>query len=215
MLGRSGSVKDACAVQFLFQPMRIDGFTLLAAGPPSGGQDVRTPAFWVALGLLTILACLLIYGIFETRINVALTTGAAAVELLRRNSRRLWILIAGTCVILVGILIAPLPGPGPVLLVPIGFGILATEFAWARRLQREINRRTGPIQNAARQVVDRTPRWIVLPALFIYWCVPAALHSFTNVQPEAIWSVAGALFGPFVLWAWMVYRAARPANQGA
>ncbi|MFO0785350.1 MAG: PGPGW domain-containing protein [Phycisphaerales bacterium] len=178
---------------------------------PSAEQDPRTPLFWAMLILLAILACLLIYGIFETRLRLAAATGAAALEVLRRNSRRLWILIAGTSVIVFGILIAPLPGPGPVLLVPVGFGILATEFAWARKLQQEIGRRTTPLQNAARHVVDRTPRWIVVPALLIYWCVPAALNSFTSIQPGAVWSVAGALFGPFILWAWMVYRTGTPS----
>ena len=35
-----------------------------------------------------------------------------------------------------GVLIAPLPGPGPVILIPIGLGLLATEFIWARRSSR-------------------------------------------------------------------------------
>ncbi|MBS0188334.1 MAG: PGPGW domain-containing protein [Planctomycetes bacterium] len=139
---------------------------------------------------------------------MALATGAAAVDLLRRNTRRLWILIAGTAVILFGILIAPLPGPGPVILVPIGLGILATEFAWARRLQLELKRRTSPLGNATKHVVDHTPRWVVIPALLIYWCIPAAVASFTNLPQKAVWSVASMMFAPFLLWAWMVYKAA-------
>ena len=68
--------------------------------------------FWLELTLLAVLACLLIYGIFDTRFEAARRKGADAVALLRRNSRRLWVLIAGTAVILVGIVISPLPGPG-------------------------------------------------------------------------------------------------------
>ncbi|MFO0859582.1 MAG: PGPGW domain-containing protein [Phycisphaerales bacterium] len=185
---------------------------VLAQTPPPdpvpGDAEIRSPAFWLALVLLATLSCLLIYGIFETRLRMALATGAAAVDLLRRNTRRLWILIAGTAVILFGILIAPLPGPGPVILVPIGLGILATEFAWARRLQLELKRRTSPLGNATKHVVDHTPRWVVIPALLIYWCIPAAVASFTNLPQKAVWSVASMMFAPFLLWAWMVYKAA-------
>lgn len=66
-----------------------------------------------------------------------------AVELerwLARNAKRLWVLLAGTALILAGILIAPLPGPGFLILGPLGIAMLATEFVWARRLMRELDR---------------------------------------------------------------------------
>ncbi|MBX3388133.1 MAG: PGPGW domain-containing protein [Phycisphaeraceae bacterium] len=187
-------------------------FLILQTTPVRKPVDIHTPSFWIAVILLALLACLLIYGIFETRIRTALAGGAAAVELLRRNSKRLWILIAGTAVIIFGIIIAPLPGPGPVILVPIGLGILATEFAWARKLQLELRRRASPFENATRNVASRTPRWVVIPALLLYWCIPAALTSFTLLHAGAIWSVAAAFFAPFLLWAWMVFRGQRVAN---
>jgi len=178
--------------------------------PPVQETDVRTPSFWIALVLLALLACLLIYGIFETRFRIAVEGGTAAVDLLRRNARRLWILIAGTGLILLGIVISPLPGPGFILLAPVGMGILATEFAWARRLKQEIQRRASPIENATRHVADRTPRWIVVPALLLYWCIPAALASFTPLPQPAVWSTASVLFAPFIFWAWMVFKTGAP-----
>ncbi|KJR43324.1 hypothetical protein MCHI_000771 [Candidatus Magnetoovum chiemensis] len=42
-------------------------------------------------------------------------------------------IIAGFTVLLIGILLFVLPGPA-VVVIPIGLGILATEFIWARKL---------------------------------------------------------------------------------
>jgi len=42
------------------------------------------------------------------------------------------ILIAGVSVIIVGIILLPLPGPG-FLIIAFGLFILSTEFAWAER----------------------------------------------------------------------------------
>ncbi|MGH7244656.1 MAG: PGPGW domain-containing protein [Phycisphaerales bacterium] len=187
--------------------MTLLGQTSQPASPtPPPEVDIRTPSFWIALALLTILACLLIYGIFETRFRVAVATGASAIELMKRNTRRLWILIAGTGLILLGIVISPLPGPGFILLAPVGLGILATEFAWARRLKLEIQRRASPLENAGRHVADRTPRWVVIPALLLYWCIPSTIILVTSLPPKAVFTVASALFAPFILWAWMVFK---------
>jgi len=46
---------------------------------------------------------------------------------------RIGVAVAGGAVALVGLLLVPLPGPGW-LIVFLGLGILATEFAWAGRL---------------------------------------------------------------------------------
>lgn len=43
------------------------------------------------------------------------------------------VLVGGLLVVGIGILLLPLPGPG-FLVIFLGLGILATEFAWARRL---------------------------------------------------------------------------------
>ena len=50
-----------------------------------------------------------------------------------RNGKRVGITIAGFAVILAGIALLVLPGPGW-LLIFAGFAILSTEYVWARRL---------------------------------------------------------------------------------
>ena len=50
-----------------------------------------------------------------------------------RNARRTAITIAGFTVVIVGLILVPLPGPGW-LIVFAGLAILATEYVWAQRL---------------------------------------------------------------------------------
>jgi hypothetical protein len=45
--------------------------------------------------------------------------------------KKFFVAIAGGTVLLIGLLMVVLPGPA-ILVIPIGIGILATEFAWAR-----------------------------------------------------------------------------------
>jgi tellurite resistance protein TerC len=52
-----------------------------------------------------------------------------------KYAKRLVILVVGMTVLLIGIAMIVLPGPGLVV-IPIGLAILATEFAWARRWLR-------------------------------------------------------------------------------
>jgi tellurite resistance protein TerC len=47
--------------------------------------------------------------------------------------RRVVIAIIGTTVLLIGVALIVLPGPA-FIVIPLGLGILATEFLWARRL---------------------------------------------------------------------------------
>ena len=165
--------------------------------------------FWLELTLLALLACLLVYGIFDTRFEVARRKGADAVALLRRNARRLWVLIAGTAVILVGIVISPLPGPGLSVLGPLGLAILASEFVWARRLALQIKERSGPLRDATQRVADGTPRWAVLPACVAYWGSTVPIELWTPVPSMVLWPAASILFTPVFLWAYLVLRAAR------
>lgn len=51
----------------------------------------------------------------------------------RRHTKRVLIAVAGGLVVLLGIVAIPYPGPGW-LIVFLGFGILASEFAWAQRV---------------------------------------------------------------------------------
>ncbi|NOX56404.1 MAG: hypothetical protein GXP27_18560 [Planctomycetes bacterium] len=49
-----------------------------------------------------------------------------------RRARRIAIFVIGMTTVLIGIALLVLPGPA-VVVIPIGLGILALEFAWARR----------------------------------------------------------------------------------
>ena len=53
-----------------------------------------------------------------------------------RQARRIVILIVGSTVLLIGVVMLITPGPA-VLVIILGLGILALEFAWARRWLRK------------------------------------------------------------------------------
>lgn len=165
--------------------------------------------FWVGLILLALLACLLIYGIFDTRFQLARRKGADAVALLRRNARRLWVLIAGTTVIVIGIIISPLPGPGLSVLGPIGLAILASEFVWARKLALQIKERSGPLREATQRVANATPKWLVIPVCLLYWSAMVLLELKSPVPSMVLWPAASICFTPIFLWAYLVLRPAR------
>jgi uncharacterized protein (TIGR02611 family) len=60
-------------------------------------------------------------------------TGGANVSELARGARRIAVLVAGLALLAVGAVMLVLPGPG-ILVCMAGLALLATEFAWARRL---------------------------------------------------------------------------------
>lgn len=165
--------------------------------------------FWFGLVTLAVLACFLIYGIFDTRFELARRKGADAVALLRRNARRLWVLIAGTTLIVLGILISPLPGPGLSVLGPLGLAILASEFVWARRLAHQVKERSGPLREATQRVADATPRWAVIPVCVGYWSATVPIELWTRVPSVVLWPAASILFTPVFLWGFLVLRVAR------
>jgi tellurite resistance protein TerC len=59
-------------------------------------------------------------------------------------------LIIGFAVLAVGLLMIVLPGPA-IVVIPVGLAILATEFAWARRLLQEIKNRAEVIRAALKR----------------------------------------------------------------
>lgn len=66
-----------------------------------------------------LIIVLLIGSIVAVHRGMKAGVHTAVVGALRKNSRRVMVLVAGTTVILVGIIISPLPGPGFSLLGPI------------------------------------------------------------------------------------------------
>ena len=61
--------------------------------------------------------------------------------------RRVFLIVAGFTLLLLGIIMVFTPGPGtPVIL--LGLGLLAAEFVWARRLMERIKREGTRLKNA-------------------------------------------------------------------
>lgn len=56
--------------------------------------------------------------------------------------RRVFLIIAGFTLLLVGIVMLVTPGPGMVVIL-LGLGMLAAEFVWARRLMERIKEQGG------------------------------------------------------------------------
>jgi hypothetical protein len=53
----------------------------------------------------------------------------------RPRVRKLIVAVIGSTIVLFGLALTVLPGPA-IVVIPLGLAILATEFAWARRLVR-------------------------------------------------------------------------------
>jgi hypothetical protein len=70
-----------------------------------------------------------------------------------RNAKRVAVTIAGFTVVIVGLILVPLPGPGW-LIVFAGLAILATEYVWAQRLLSYAKTKVGQ----AKDVVLRKKR---------------------------------------------------------
>lgn len=59
------------------------------------------------------------------------------VYLTLKRVKKLVIAVIGFTVLLIGIALIVLPGPA-FIVIPVGLGILATEFAWARSLLKKV-----------------------------------------------------------------------------
>ena len=64
----------------------------------------------------------------------------AVAMFIKRSGKRIAVTIAGGAVLLAGVALLILPGPGW-LLIFIGLGILATEYVWAERLLKAAKRK--------------------------------------------------------------------------
>ena len=79
--------------------------------------------------------------------SAAQRTRNAALAALRQ-ARRLVVAVIGLTVLAVGVAMLILPGPAFVV-IPIGLGILATEFVWAQRLLHNLKERAGSLARRA------------------------------------------------------------------
>lgn len=72
-------------------------------------------------------------------------------RLVARNGKRVGIAVAGGSLVVLGIALLVLPGPGW-LVIFVGLGVLATEFVWAERL---LNKAKEKAQQAKDKVLEK------------------------------------------------------------
>lgn len=73
-----------------------------------------------------------------------------------RQGWRLIIAVVGFTTLLLGVIMIVTPGPALVF-IPLGLGILAAEFVWARRLLRKLkDSAKWPLTNKQKQAADRS-----------------------------------------------------------
>ncbi|HWO70373.1 MAG TPA: PGPGW domain-containing protein [Actinomycetota bacterium] len=69
------------------------------------------------------------------------------VRFVRRSGRRIAVSLVGGLLVVVGVALLVLPGPGS-LLILVGLAVLATEYAWAQRALNAARRRAGQARDA-------------------------------------------------------------------
>ncbi len=64
-----------------------------------------------------------------------------------KQAKRLIRIVIGFTVLIIGIVMIALPGPA-VVVIPIGLGILATEFVWAKHLLKRFKDGANNLKNS-------------------------------------------------------------------
>jgi len=136
---------------------------------------------------------------------------SGAVDISRRNFRKVVILIVGSAIALVGfVIVGPLPGPGGIPVILLGLTILATEFIWARRLLTRIKTQTKAMAEKADQVAAKTSPWLVPPVVIGVVGGIVALAHLGPFSPVLVYMIG---LGPTIAvgyWAWKTFRARKP-----
>jgi uncharacterized protein (TIGR02611 family) len=101
-----------------------------------------------------------------------------------RIAKRWTIGVAGGVVILTGLALVPLPGPGW-LIVFLGLGLLATEFDWAERLLHR-----------GREQLRRWTDWVQRQPLILRLAIGAVGLAFTGAVVYTTLLLYGALPAP-------------------
>ncbi len=65
-------------------------------------------------------------------------------------ARKIVVAVVGGTVVVIGIAMLVLPGPA-VVVIPLGLGILALEFAWARHWRRRLKEKSNSVRNRLRR----------------------------------------------------------------
>ena len=74
-----------------------------------------------------------------------------------KQVKRLIIIVVGFTVLILGVIMIVLPGPA-ILVIPAGLAILATEFAWARRLLEKIKSKFRKAEKSSGETDSHSPR---------------------------------------------------------
>ena len=72
-------------------------------------------------------------------------------DLLYKQIKKLVIFLIGISVVLIGCVLFFTPGPA-ILVIPIGLGILATEFIWAKKLLKKFKEKVDSFSKSAKNV---------------------------------------------------------------
>lgn len=81
----------------------------------------------------------------------------AVIRFIGRSSKRIAVTVAGFAVVIAGLAMIPLPGPG-FLVIILGLAILATEYAWAATMlerTKEYAAKGGSVAKGAYKKVRR------------------------------------------------------------
>lgn len=70
-----------------------------------------------------------------------------------RSARRIAMVVIGFTLLLIGLALLLLPGPGT-LIIMLGLALLATEFVWARIVLKRLKRGATQVADAARQFLE-------------------------------------------------------------
>tara|TARA_S200000501_G_scaffold87486_1_gene80515 strand:+ start:1119 stop:1361 length:243 start_codon:yes stop_codon:yes gene_type:complete len=72
-------------------------------------------------------------------------------DLLYKQIKKLVIFLIGISVLLIGCVLFFTPGPA-IVVIPIGLGILATEFIWAKKLLKKFKEKVDSFSESAKNV---------------------------------------------------------------
>lgn len=115
------------------------GVKMILANDPD--WHISTEVSLLVIGAVLLLG--LLASVIQARKGILDAAGPIAVDieylatLTFKQARRIIIFVVGISVVVIGIVLLFLPGPA-FIVIPLGLAILATEFAWARRLLKKL-----------------------------------------------------------------------------
>jgi tellurite resistance protein TerC len=146
----------------------------------------------------------------ESRARPAPVTDLAeAAEEAWRRSRRYVIFVVGSTIVVTGVALGALPGPGGIPIVLAGLAILATEFMWARRLLRYAR------EKAENTLQKQGPWVVVIGAVTTVTGVALMVYHHPYWGIPVLVSGAGILGTEFIYNRYLRRRAARLAAEPA